>query len=51
MNKPFNLNSLNLASAFRPKAKALSSKDLKNLHIYIYGYDKDNQFTPRINTG
>ena len=51
MNKSFNLNSLNLASAFRPKAKTLSPKDLKDLHIYIYGYDKDNQFTPRINPG
>ena len=51
MSKSFNLNSLNLASAFRPKDKKLSSKDLKNLPIYIFGYDKEKSFTPRINPG
>lgn len=42
------LNCLNLASAVRPKKK-ISSKDLKDLPIYIFGYNPEKLFEPRIN--
>lgn len=44
------INCLNLASCFRKKDK-LSSSDLKDLDIYIFGYDKYNLWTPRIRKG
>lgn len=44
------VNSLDLASCFRKKKK-LSSKDLKDLDIYIFGFDNERLWEPRINKG
>lgn len=47
----FDLNCLNLALALRPKDKKISSEDLKTFPIYIFGYDPEDSFNPRIRKG
>lgn len=49
--KEFDLNCLNLSAHFRDRDKKISSNDLKDLDVYIFGYDPKDRETLEVNKG